>query len=157
MARTHKDRHHWKRKERKKTGLSDPAKIKLHRERFLEALERKAMIRSGYKVIVFQARLNFLVEEGTTELSLDGKKVDDIPFLPEDPASCHYVVAAHTENFNSTEEAATLSKHVQRMKYLGQPCHLMVQTKEAKICSSIATCPYRQWIAEKGRPECTLE
>jgi hypothetical protein len=35
MSRTHKERHKWKRKERRRTGLDDPKKIKLHRERFL--------------------------------------------------------------------------------------------------------------------------
>jgi len=158
MGKTHKDRHKWKRKERKKTGQSDPKKIKLHRKRFLGRLEQRTMIQSGgYKPIVFKARLKFLVEEGTTELSVHGEKVVDIPFLVDDPTSCHYAVAAHTRDFNATHEADTLSKHVQRMKYLGQPCHLMVQAGEAKVCSSIATCSYRHWIAEQGMPECTLK
>ncbi len=158
MAQTHKDRHKWKRKERKKTGQSDPGKIKLHRERFLDQLEQQTMIQSsGYKPIVFQARLKFMVEEGTTELSMHGEKVADIPFLVDDPISCHYAVAAHTQDFNANHEADVLSKHVQRVKYLGQPCHLMAQTGEARICSSIATCPYRRWIAEQGKPECMLK
>ena len=160
MARTHKDRHKWKRKERKKTGQSNPEKIKLHKKRFLKRLKQQTMIQSesdGYKSIVFQARLKFLVEEGTTELSVHGEKVADIPFLADDPTSCHYAVAAHKQDFNATHEANVLSKHVQRVKYSGQTCHLMVQDGEARTCSSIVTCPYRRWIAEQGKPECTLK
>ncbi len=155
MARTHKERHAWKTKERKRTGQSNPDKIALHRKRFLEMLEQQSMVRNCYRPIVFQSRLTFL-EEGLTELSMYGNKIEDIPFLVDDPASCHYVVTAHIHNFNESYETDILSQHVQRVKYLGQDCHLMVQAGETRVCSSIIACRYRRWLEDSGRPGCTL-
>ena len=36
MSNSRKDNHKWKRKERKRTGKSDPKKIKLHRKRVIK-------------------------------------------------------------------------------------------------------------------------
>ena len=80
------------------------------------------------------------------------EKVADIPFLVNDPISCHYAVAAHKEDFNPTYETDALSQHVNRVKFLGQPCHLMMQAGDAKVCSSISiSCSFcrstRYWSA----------
>jgi hypothetical protein len=157
MSHTHKDRHQWKRRERKKTGQSDPDKIKLHRDRFLERLEQQSMIENAYRPVVFQARLKFTPEEMTTELSIYGERVQEINFLVDEVESCHYAVAAHVPNFNHAYECDVLDMHVQRVRYLGQACHLMEKVGEARVCSSITACPYRQWKKECGMPECTLK
>lgn len=157
MARTHKDRHKWKNKERKRTGKADPKKIQLHRERFLTDLEQICVEQNGYRPIVFQARLRFLVEDGVTELWISKEKVGEIPFLVDDPNSCHYVVAQHKEDFNSKCETEVLLEHVQRVRFLDQPCHLLVQVEEKRTCSSIASCHYRLWDPEKGLPICTMK
>ena len=41
MSNSRRDRHKWKRKERRRTGQSDPAKIKKHRARVIERIRIK--------------------------------------------------------------------------------------------------------------------
>lgn len=41
MSRSHRDRHKWKAKERKRTHQADPPKIQLHRDRFLDRKRQK--------------------------------------------------------------------------------------------------------------------
>lgn len=157
MSRTHKDRHKWKNKERNRTNNGDPTKIKLHRERFLSRVEQMTMIQNGgYKPIIFRARLKVVVDEGTSELWLNDEKISDLPFIVDDPKSCHYVLAGQKPDFDPDIEQRALSEHVQRVKYLGQNCHLMRPDGETKMCYSIVDCPYRRWAANEAVAKCTL-
>jgi len=156
MSRSHKERHRWKSKERKRTGERDPEKIALHRERFIKRQEQKAAAKYGYDAAVYRARLVYFSDEVRTELHIDGEKAADLPFLADDPESCHYAVAEHWREFDPVREAEILRKHVQKMKFTGGRCHLAEERDEALTCSSIMRCAYRRWIAEKGMPACAL-
>ncbi len=157
MARTHKDRHNFKRKERRRTGKSDPRKIKLHRKRVVRRIKQQQRIQNNYSSIVFEARLKFFVEDSLTEVWVEEQKVDDIHFLVNEPEDCHYVVMAFKQDFNLTLETNLLEKHVRRVKFHNQPCRLMVRYRGSKICSSIIGCPHRVWNWDDGEgPECTL-
>ena len=156
MARTHKERHKWKNKERKKTGKSDPAKVALHRQRFLERLEQKALVQNGYSSMVFQARLRFNVEEGITQVFLKGEKIGELPYLVEDVSACHYLLATQRNDFNASLEAELLLEHVHKAKFLEQKCHCSKTFGGEQICCSVVACRYRHWNNEKQLPECHI-
>ncbi len=156
MARTHKDRHKWKAKERKKTGQKNPRKIVLHRARFLERLEQKSLEVDRYKSIVFRTRLNFNTPDGLTEIFVDSELVGEAPFLVVEPADCEYVLAGYYPDFKPAKEEAILKEHVDKMKFFGEKCHLVSKVGEIGVCASAVKCKYRRWRNELGLPECRL-
>jgi len=155
MSRTHKDRHRWKRKERNRTGKSDPAKIKLHRERFLERIEQRGLLESGYKPLAFRLRLEFHPADAETDVLFNEEVLEVLPFLVEAVDLCHYVISARNKEFDAGKEKEHLAKHVAKVKHINKPCHLEQLEEGFVVCKSAVECRYRKWQAEKGLPCCT--
>lgn len=161
MARTHKDRHSWKRSERKRTGSDDPKKIKLHRERFVAAIKRRAQTVSPphlpgqYKNLVFRTRLYFDQEDQQTSIII-GEQEIEIPFLVENLEDCHYAIFEANPDFDPRREKEILHAHTSRAKFGKHPCHLEVLVEAVPLCSSVIPCKYRRWDVEKGEALCSL-
>lgn len=156
MSHSHKERHRWKAKERKRTNESDPVKIALHRERFLKRLEQKSIVLNGYQPIVFQSRLLFKLDEGTTTIYINNQPINELTFIVNDPESCHFVITQYKSDFNASQESQKLTEHINRVKHLGQDCHLALPDPQGQaICSSIIACKYRK-ISDQGLPMCNL-
>ncbi len=155
MSRTHKDRHKWKRKERKRTGKSDPAKIKLHRDRFLKRIEQRGLSESGYKPLAFRLRLEFRPADAETDVLFNEEVLETLPFLVEEVDSCHYIVYACSLEFDVEKEQAQLKKHVAKVKHIDKPCHLGRTGDDFVVCQSAVECRYRKWCTEKELPQCT--
>lgn len=155
MSRSHKDRHKWKRKERKRTGKSDPAKIQLHRERFLDRIRERSLGELGYAAILFHASLHFDPEQYETAIHIKGQIAGTLPYLVENPADCRFLIAQHEPSFNARGERRYLQRHVRKMKLENHPCHFEVRGEQFTQCSCAIECPLRQWRTEHGLPECT--
>jgi hypothetical protein len=141
---------------RRRTAYLNQRRLRVVKRDFFEDIEKQSVEQDDYNPIVFQACLRFLPEEETTELLLHEEKITDIPFLVDNTSSCHYAVSARVHGFDAGKEAKVLSKHIRQMSISGLSCHLMVQTKENKVCSSIVECRFRRWVAEKGIARCAL-
>ena len=161
MARSRKDRHQWKRKERTRTGKKDPAKVRLHRTRFLDFLKKQeALVLSHnqtgrYIPAVFHTRLRFDAEAQETEIII-GEQTITIPFLVEDPRDCHNDIMRIKADFDPHKEEVVLRQHADRMRFTGHVCHLEVLMDETRLCSSAIPCKYRRWNAEAGQAVCAL-
>lgn len=155
MSRSHKDRHQWKRKERKRTGKRDPQKIKLHRERFLQRIKERSLRELGYGVVVFRSNLSFDAQTVETIVKIGEETIGTLPYLVENVADCHFLLAQHEPKFDAEQEKRYLKRHVAKAKRLSLPCHLEMGVGEFRQCSSVIECPYRKWNTEKGTPECT--
>lgn len=156
MSRTHKQRHKWKGKERKRTVSSDPAKIVLHRERFVERLEQKRTVQIAYRSLIFQVKLDFNPDENTTSIFYRGGVIATLPFLVERLEDCHYAIYQMFNEWNMDHEVNVLRQHVQRAKYLGSKCRLAKVCNQEKICTSSVSCPYRRWSSHNGQALCSL-
>jgi hypothetical protein len=161
MARSHKERHQWKDKERERTGKEDPTKIRVHRERFLAALKQCTEPvqlfdpSQRYQAALFRARLRLDPEEGQSQILFQQEEID-IPFLVENLEDCHYALAEAKTDFDPETEKARLDQHVSKALSQGFPCHLEVVIEEDRFCSSIVPCQFRQFDSEKGQALCTL-
>lgn len=160
MARSHKDRHAWKDKERRRTGEDDPTKIRLHRERFLAALKGKtepvqAFDPTRYRAVVFRARLRLDPEEQQSVILIDGQEIV-VPFLVENPEDCHYALLEVKTDFDLQDEQEILDRHTAKAVANKFRCHLEVIIEEDRFCSSVVPCRYRQFNAETGQAVCSL-
>lgn len=160
MARSHKERHQWKDKERRRTGESDPQKIKLHRERFVANMESRETLLAGENrqpAFVFRLRLIPLPEEMVTKIyRFQEGEVAEVPFLVENPEDCHYAIIEKLPTFVPLKEKTRLEEHVAKARVDGRQCHLEVVEKEKRLCRSVINCPYRKWQADTSVALCTL-
>lgn len=161
MARSHKERYLWRKKERNRTGKADPVKIQLHRKRFLATLARQERfvlapsLPGRYVSVVFHARARFDQEEQKTLIQVVGQTVE-IPFLTEDPADCHGPIARIKTDFDPQREGEILRRHVDKARFRDHVCHLEVLNNGNRQCSSVISCRYRRWDAEVGQALCTM-
>ena len=161
MARSHKERHQYKRKERKRTRQSDPKKIKLHRERFLAAMrqrERMALapdLPGHYRALVLHAHLCFDPEDHESSIMIGERKIE-VPFLVENSEDCHYAISEIKNDFDSRKEKEVLDEHVNKAKFNNFSCRLEVVVDDVRFCSSIISCKYRRWDAQQGQALCAL-
>jgi len=155
MSHSHKDRHQWKKKERRRTGLRDPKKIQLHRERFLQRVKEHSLRLYGYSALVFQARISLDPDTYETMVRIDGETLGTLPYLLEDVTSCHFLLAQHEPRFDVGQEAEYLKRHASTMRRLGLPCHLEVRTDTGRQCSSVIPCRFRKWNPATCNADCT--
>lgn len=156
MSRTKSTRRAWKRKERQRTGQSDPEKIQLHRSRVLENLAKGKKAMGAYEFLVLRCRLHFHPNDVETAFHVMDEEVHAFPFLVMEPADCHSYLQSCIPEFNLTAETKHLREHVAKVRALSKPCRLMETEEEKKICGSILDCPYRKWSEQHALPLCTL-
>jgi len=156
VARTRKERLKWKRKERRRTGQPDPAKIRLHRERFLARLKARSHQELGYVALTFRARLRYDPEHDETVVVLDDRELARVPYLLVDPEGSHHLFRREEPDFEPAAERSYLRRHVRRARRGGSACHLQRQEEATVVCECILTCPWRAWDHEAGRPGCGL-
>ncbi len=155
MARTRKERHKWKRKERQRAGKGDPAKIKLHRERFLSRLRAGNFKVGNYQAIVLHCRLEVDEEFQETVLVLDGEEIESLPFVVTDVSSIrHHLTTAYPE-FNPNQEAQALSAHVAKVKATKKVCQLEKIEDEIRVCKSVIDCQYRKITENQSVAVCS--
>lgn len=155
MSRSRKHQQQWKRKERKRMGSKDPAKIKLHRERFLQRIKERSLREMGYGAMVFRSTVAFDTKSYETTVCVEGEIIGKLPYLAEDVAECHFLIAQREPKFDPVQEKRYLTRHVTRVKRQGITCHLEVLSENVRQCASVIDCPYRKWRSEQVVAECT--
>ena len=151
MSRSHKERHAWKRKERRRTGKADPAKIKKHRKRHLAKIAPRDYSLGQYQPVIFSAKLVFNPAEMTTEIWVDGELLETVTFPLEDPGFCHHKIA-QIRHFDPDKEQEALRAHTAKAKALKEPCRLNLDG----TCACILSCKFRKWQPDLGLPLCDL-
>lgn len=171
MARSHKERHQWKDKERQREGEDDPAKIQLHRERFLARLEaRKEIVEAGPKepsgLVGMHLRLLTIPDpvEPKTLIFRDGKEIGSADHWAVDPSDVEYVIAGADgiKNLDAEAERQRLQAHVEMVQERGIKCHLEVmqpvseapESGSLRLCESCFPCSFRTWSEELSLPVC---
>ena len=166
MSRSHKERHGWKEKERKRSGESDPPKIKLHRERFLARLQQSQKVvsletRQGGRV-VFSLRLLSVPDEFVTIVFRDGEELTRIEHIAVEPVDIEYALKEVLPGLDVEAETTRLADHVTMIGERGIPCHLEVSMPlgdesgdSTRLCSSCFACTFRQWDEKGNAPLCS--
>ncbi|MBM2821239.1 MAG: hypothetical protein HW405_999 [Candidatus Berkelbacteria bacterium] len=151
VSKTRKERHQYKRRERRRTGMSDPSKIRLHRKRFLERLETRQQAKPRHHSL----RLVYLTE-GETILINGEDVISVLPYPVEDQTALYHLIYNSGIAFDVEEEKTRLSRHRAREKALGKLCYLSKITCGIAVCSSVIACPRRKWDGDQQLPLCTL-
>ncbi len=150
MSRSRNTRHKWKRKERSRTHQSDPAKIHLHRERFVKSLEGRT-VGAVYHPAVFSLRVQYDPESYETTLlarNEDGwAEAETVPFLAEDLADLKPTIQELFPEIDMDKEAERLRDHVSRIKATKQECQMQRSAPELNVlmCQSAVACKYRRY------------
>ncbi len=155
MSYSHKERHQWKDKERDKTGESDPAKIKLHRERFLKRIAVREFNPGAYQPVLFIFCLVYKVDEVTTDLFCGDELVETIPYLVENVSDSHNAIAQIFQSFDSDKEEERLRDHVAKIKATDGACHFEKNYETNRVCQCSINCQFRKWEEAKGFPICS--
>ncbi len=171
MSRSHKDRHQWKDKERLREDKNDPAKIQLHRERFLARLKARnepmnlpPQEPSGR--VAMQLRLLTIPDpvEPATLVYRGGEQIARAEHWAEDPSDIEYVIAgaAGIENLDAEAEKQRLQAHVEMIQERGIECHLEVkqnlteepESQPVRLCEACFPCAFREWSEDLSLPLC---